>query len=225
MPTQEPVGGPIAPDAPSAESIDTLPGICTANRLFDAMEPASHTWSLDTLAGRFVEITSRCTPTFLTSAAALILEAQQRGELAAWIGDTESIFFPPDFVASGIDLAALPVIRVSQPNKAAMAADALLRSGGFTLIILDVSQLGRLRVGTQTRLSGLARKHHTALLYLTRNERGSPSLGSLVSIRGEIDKQRSGFNRFTCELQVIKDKRTGPGWGYVEVCRGPHGLC
>lgn len=205
--------------------ISSIPGVCTASRLFDAMDPPAHTWSLDTLAGRFVEITSRRTPTFLTAAAALILEAQQRGELAAWIGDTESVFFPPDFAASGIDLAALPVIRVTQLDKAAMAADALLRSGGFTLIILDISQLGSLRVGAQTRLSGLARKVHAVLLYVTRNEHGSPSLGSLVSIRGEIDKQRSGFNRFTCELQVVKDKCTGPGWGHVEVCRGPRGLC
>ena len=203
-----------------------IKGVVAASCLFDpaGVSPAD-TWCLDTLAGRLVEIPSRRAPALMTMTAALVLQAQRRGELAAWVGEGDAIFYPPDFARSGIDLAALPVVRVETSIQAARAADALLRSGGFALVVLDLGQRGELRVASQTRLSGLARKHNAVLLCITRSDRSRASLGSLVSIRAEMEKKRSGFNRFTCELHVVKDKRTGPGWGHVEVCCGPDGLC
>ena len=35
----------------------------------------------------------------------------------------------------------------------------------------------------------------------------------------------AGVGVFTCTVRVLKDKRGGPGWRHVEVCRGPDGLC
>lgn len=35
----------------------------------------------------------------------------------------------------------------------------------------------------------------------------------------------TGGGVFTCTVRVLKDKRGGPGWRHVEVCRGPDGLC
>jgi len=182
-------------------------------------------WRIEALAGRLVEVSGSAPTATLTIAASLILEAQRRGELAAWVGARDSIFFPPDFAASGIDLNGLPVIRAPDEKKAWRATDALLRSGGFAVVVFDLGYEADFPLAVQTRLAGLARKHHTVLLCITRKGRQVPSLGSLVSIRAEVGKRRADFDRFSCELRVVKDKRQGPGWRHSEVCRGPDGLC
>ncbi len=182
-------------------------------------------WNLDTLAGRFVEISGAAAAATLTTAASLILQAHRRGEPAAWIAARGSTFFPPDFAASGIDLAALPVVHARGSLQASRVADTLLRSGAFALVILDLDSRPGLPIAAQSRLTGLAKKHHTTLLCITRKEPNDPSLGSLVSIRGQIERTRAHFDRFTCSLRVVKDKRLGPGWDHTEVCCGTDGLC
>lgn len=188
-----------------------------------ALVSGGRRWGLESLAGRFVELSGSGPTATLTAAATLILQAQQNGEPAAWIASRESSFFPPDFAASGIDLDALAVVHVDDSTKAARVADALLRSGGFAIVVLDFR--AKMSFAIQSRLAALAKKHHTALLCITRKQERAPSLGSLVSIRGEIAKRRADFDRFACELRVIKDKRGGPGWGQTEIFCGPDGLC
>lgn len=182
-------------------------------------------WGLDALAGRLVELSGSAPSAALTTAAALILEAQKRGEPAAWVAGLRSIFYPPDFAAVGIDLEALPVIRAADVKGSWRAADALLRSGGFGVVVLDLGTGTDLPLAVQTRLAGLARHHRTALLCVTRKGSNVPSMGSLVSIRAEVEKRRADFDRFACEIRVVKDKRQRPGWGHREVCCGPDGLC
>ena len=70
-------------------------------------------------------------------AASLAWKAQLRGEPVAWILARPSSFFPPDLHAGGIDLEALAVVRVPDAAAAARAADKLLRSGAFGLVLLD----------------------------------------------------------------------------------------
>jgi recombination protein RecA len=182
-------------------------------------------WCLDALAGRFVEVSGDAAGAALTVSAALIHEAQQRGGLAAWIGGSGSSFYPPDFAASGVDLDALPVVRVADRTKASHVADTLLRSGGFALIVLDIGHKLDLPFAMQTRLVGLAKQHHTALLALTRPARHSAPASSLVSLRVETQRKRIGHDCFLCELRVVKDKRRIPGWTHTEICHGPDGLC
>ena len=202
-------------------------GVAPARSLLAAPLPAQHSaWRLDALAGRFVEVSGDAAGAVLTVSAALIREAQRRGGLAAWIGGCGSTFYPPDFAASGIDLAALPVVRVVDTLQAARVADTLLRSGGFALLVLDLGHKLDLPFALQTRLVGLAKQHHTALLALTRPTRhtnASPS--SLVSLRVETQRRRIGHDCFLCELRVVKDKRRSPGWTHTEICHGPDGLC
>ena len=62
------------------------------------------------------------------------------------------------------------------------------------------------------------------VLLLTRKRGEEPSLGSLVSLRGEAERQDQGSGRFACRVRALKDKRRSPGWTHVEVCRGPAGL-
>lgn len=202
-----------------------LQGITVGSQIREQYPELSSGWCLDALAGRVVEISGSAETATLTTTAALILEAQRRGEPSAWVAGCESTFFPPDFAASGIDLNALPVVHVSDIKKASRVTDALLRSGGFALLVLDLGSKAELPTFIQTRFAGLARKHHTAMLCITRKGQWTPSLGSLVSLRGHSTKTRTSFDRFTCSIQVVKDKRQGPGWGDTEVYHGPDGLC
>ena len=184
----------------------------------DSRQSPDAAWSLDALAGRLIELTDS-----LTAAAGLIAEAQWRGEPAAWIGAGGSSFYPPDFAASGVDLDALPVVRVADSAQVMRAADTLIRSGGFAAVVLDPGPNARLPLNMQSRLVGLAKAHHAAVVLLTRRAASGPQ-GALASLRGEVTRKRTGFDRFACELRVVKDKRRGPGWRRVEVCRGPDGL-
>ncbi len=189
-----------------------------------AADPA-RTWNLASLAGRLTEVSDSGAAPALTAAAALILQAQQQGEPAAWIGFGNSIFFPPDFAEWGIDLDALPIVRVPDAGAASRAADQLLRSGAFGLVVLDLKTHARMRLAIQSRLAALARKHHAALVCLTRKKKGAPSLGPLVSLHGEGRISKTAFSRFDWEIRIVKDKQGAPGWSHAESCRGTDGLC
>jgi len=186
---------------------------------------ASAPWGFMAFAGRFAEIQGGEASAVLTLAFGLVAEVQQRGEPVAWVSRCESSFYPPDVAAAGIDLAALAVIWSPGPAEAGRAADYLLRSGAFGLIVLDLGGDDRMPAALQTRLAALARKHETALLCLTHKQRPSHSLGSLISLRAEAVRVGRGPQGFRCEAQILKDKRLGPGRTFVEVCHGPDGLC
>jgi recombination protein RecA len=182
-------------------------------------------WSLDTLCGRFVEMSSAGESVAITAAASLILDAHHRGEPAAWVSAVHSTFFPPDFAQCGIDLASLPVLQLPHALSAARAAEQLLRSGGFGIIVLDLGHAVDMRMSIQTRLAALAKKHRTVLLCLTQKEPAAQSLGPLVSLRVRGTLQRIGFDRFRWELETLRDRRSGTGWRHTEVCHGTDGLC
>jgi recombination protein RecA len=161
----------------------------------------------------------------MSAAVALILQAQHRGEPTAWIAVGHSTFYPPDTARSGVDLRALPVVRVRDSHSATRTADRLLRSGAFSVIVLDLGRAHNIRVPVQSRLAGLAKKHRAVVLCLTKKKRDEPSIGSLVSLRAETSVRQTGFDRFAWKVRVTKDKRRGPGWDHEETCCGPEGLC
>jgi recombination protein RecA len=159
----------------------------------------------------------------LTVAFGLVLEAQRQGEPVAWVTPWESSFYPPDAAEGGVDLNALVVVRVPDARDVARAADRLVRSGAFGLVVLDVGA-ARIPTPLQARLAGLAQKHRVALVCLTDKASEAPSLGSLVSLRVHARRKRIAEDRFACELIVLKDKRRGTTWAHEEICRGPAGL-
>lgn len=181
-------------------------------------------WTLDALTGRVIEVSGAADTAALTVCASLILQAQQQGGLAAWVAGSESLFYPPDFAASGIDLKTIPVVRVADTLNGAHAADTLIRSGAFTVVVLDIGRTLDLSFSVQTRLVGLAKKHHTALLVITRQLRNNTVHSSLASLRAETQKKRGKRGFFLCEVCAVKDKRRAAGWNHTEVCRGPDGL-
>jgi len=110
------------------------------------------------------------------------------------------------------------------PTTLAVAAERLLRSGAFGLVLIDLGKDPNLPAALQSRLLGLAQHHHSALVCLTQKAEETPSLGSLVSLRAHAVRSWLGQERFVCEARVRKDKRRGPGWSQSEVYRGPLGL-
>ena len=200
-----------------------LANVVPLSRTFEAAVPVSRLWSLATASGRLVELSGDASAPLLTLAFALVLEAQRDGDPAAWITGEDSCFFPPDAQAGGVDLRAMPVVRVSDDRQMARAAEQLLRSGAFALVVLDLGR-GDVSLPMQTRLAGLAHKHESAVLCLTEKRRDAPSLGSLVSLRGEALRTRTRSGRYRCELRILKDKRGSPGWTHSEVCHGSEGM-
>ena len=110
-------------------------------------------WSRAQLAGRLCELSSLPGTALLTAAFRLVLDAQLEGEPAAWITATPDTFFAPDAAESGVDLDALVVIRDPDARAAARAADRVLRSGGFGLIVMDLYADSRISVPLQVRLA------------------------------------------------------------------------
>jgi len=182
-------------------------------------------WGLAAFSGRFAEILGGEASAALTLAVGLVAEAQQCGEPAAWVSRCESSFYPPDVAAAGVDLQALVVVWVPGPGAAARAADHLLRSGAFGLVVLDLGGDARIPTALQTRLNALARREDAALVCLTAKERPESSLGSLVSLRAEALRTGRTPQGFRCAARILKDKRLGPGRTFAEICRGPDGLC
>lgn len=199
--------------------------------------PREDGWCLERLAGRLAQLEGAGDSAVLTLAFSIILEAQQAGEPAAWItlhsagarrpagSAAPSLFYPPDAHDNGVDLAALPVVRVPGVTEALSAADLLLRSGGFGLILADLGVPPAIPSTALARLAGLARRHQTAMMFLTEPPAAAPgSLGSLISVYARARRRRARADRFDCGVEALKDKHRGPVWQHVEVRRGAAGL-
>jgi recombination protein RecA len=185
-----------------------------------------------------VELSAGAEAAHLTAAFGLVLEAQLLGDRAAWVALGPHSFFPPDVADSGIDLDSLAVVLAPDARTAGRAADHLVRSGGFGLVVIDLSSRTThfsdpdderlsprttLSVPILTRLLGLARQHDVTVLLLTRKSPDAPSMHSLIALRAEAQwRWRDG--RYEIGIRVIKDKRSGAGWTHVEACHGPAGL-
>src|SRR6185436_12485346 len=112
----------------------TLGGVPGADGAAAAPRPAPEgapRWCLAELAGRLVELTGWRSVAVFSSALALAADAQRAGETAVWVGPRARSFFPPDAEGSGVDLAALPVVRLEEAHAIPFAADVLARSGAF----------------------------------------------------------------------------------------------
>jgi recombination protein RecA len=191
-------------------------------------------FGLDALSGRLTELCGGPDGAQLTCAFGLVLEAQRRGEPAAYIGGVVDAFYPPDAAQSGVDLDALVVVRARQRAARARVADELCRSGAFALLIIDLAidaDEGERRVppALVSRLLGLSQKHATAVVFLSPDEPSpidTPSpIGALVSLRAQVQRRPLDDSRCVITLEAVKDKRRAPGWMHSEICRAPVGMC
>jgi recombination protein RecA len=208
--------------------------------LYDAVGP-----------GRLLELSGdRDGPvaTARTSAAVGVLrDAQQAGETTAWIQPQGGTLYPPDLAACGIDLDALLVVHVPRPHAGpntpnpdrahphalCKAAELLLRSGAFGLVVLDFTHgtppSGR--EAWQGRLLGLARQHGSHVVLLTEKSTASDSLGTLIGARVETRRVREssrsvrrGAGVFSLEHTLLKNKSGATMLIRQETRRGPWGM-
>ena len=201
------------------------PALHRLGEMFEPVPAGRPAWSRAELAGRLCELSAGQDGALLSAAIGLVVDAQQDGEPVAWVTATRAVFFPPDAVACGVDLAALVVVQAKDGAMAGRAADVLLRSGAFGLVVLDLGTNTVMPTPLQGRLAQLALKHDAAMVCLTGKRPDEASLGSLVSLRGQAVRRRSADGqRFTCRITTLKDKRRGPGWTWQEVRHGPEGL-
>jgi recombination protein RecA len=201
--------------------------------------------------GRLIEITRARAGAQITTAVACLRAAQAAGQPAAWIQPAGGPLFPPDLAQSGIDLDALLIVNVplrAGAHALAKAAELLLRSGGFGMIVLDLCGSALRDTVWQGRLLGLAREHDSWLLLLSDAEPPGaqrshparsatslaasrtpllaqrPSLGPLVSLCLEPHRQRVQRGMFAVEQHVRKDKSGLLSPLVAERRRGPWGL-
>ena len=177
-------------------------------------EQVDAAWGLAALRGRLVELSARGATATLTAAIEIVAEAQTQGEPVAWFTLSTGSFYPPDVAESGINLAALVVVRAPDAVALARAAERCLRSGAFGVTIIDLGATGDLSMQIQGRLVTLAQTHDAAVVCLTDKTNETASLGSLVSLRAEALRMREARDpaEFAVNVRVLKDKRRGPGF-------------
>jgi RecA/RadA recombinase len=93
--------------------------------------------------GRLVEISGQGDTAGLTLAVDIVRQVQAEGETAAWVQPAGGPLFPPDLHDACVDLESLIVIHVPAGAGAygvPRAAELLLRSGGFGLVVLDLTE-------------------------------------------------------------------------------------
>ena len=111
------------------------------------------------------------------------------------------------------------------PFGAVKAAELLLRSGGFGLLVLDVREAAPARdAAWQGRLLGVAREHDSRVLLLSDGTSHAGSLGPLVSVCIEPHRRRVQRGVFAVEHGIRKDKSGVLATLAEDHYRGPHGL-
>lgn len=183
-----------------------------------------------TLRGRIIELSgTACQPgARTTTAVSLVRHAQGEGETVAWIQPAGGPLHPPDLGEWGLDFRGLVVIHVPStagPHGLTKAAELLLRSGAWGLVVVDLCQGAPPGPAEawQGRLLGLCRQHDAGLVLLTDKPAQSSSLGALVAMRVEPRRRRVRTGRFAVEHQILKNKTGTPTPAEDPVYRGPWG--
>jgi recombination protein RecA len=122
----------------SARALAAAPVMSLDDMRAQQLESHREAWGLSSMRGRLVEISGRGATAILTTAVGIVLEAQLASEPVVWVTLASATFYPPDMAASGVDLAALVVVRVVDSTAAMSAAERVLRSGAIGLVVIDL---------------------------------------------------------------------------------------
>jgi recombination protein RecA len=187
-----------------------------ANHQLSTINHQSVDWNLTALSGILSEVSGSDDSATLTLVAQLVLDCQKTNQPAAWITTTDSAFYPPDFAATGIDLNALTVVRLKARHAAFIAAEHLLRSGAFGLIVIDRGSDAIIPAAFQRRLQILARHHSIAVICLTDKEADAGSAGAMISAHA-VSHRRQSTDGTVCEavFKKIKGGQPGKKWSLV----------
>lgn len=162
------------------------------------------------VSGRLSELSGGASSGRTTAAVSLVIRAQAQDEPVVWVQPEGGALYPPDLSDSGVDLDALVVVQVPRDRRnLARAAELLLRSGAFGLVIIDLTAGAPRGDAWQGRLSALARQHDSRVVLLSEASPSSPSLGPMVGLRVAPERERRGPGRFIVEHRILKDKLGG----------------
>ncbi|MGD0475355.1 MAG: hypothetical protein ABSB70_19380 [Candidatus Velthaea sp.] len=159
----------------------------------------------------------------LAIAARLLAVATSAG-LGAVVGTPT---FPPALSAAGVRLERLLIVSTSEPVGAARAADILLRSGAFSVVVIPALPSGRgTGSATWTRLASLAHRANAVLIAV--GFQASSELRYFASVRLETAIERVRWNGppghfgtlagYDVRATVRKHKRAVPGASALITC-------
>ncbi len=178
-------------------------------------------WSRDALTGRLVELPAEPGTAAVSATVILLLGAQRAGEPVAWVTSRDELPLAEDLRAAGVDLDGLLVVRAPDGPRAGLAADRLLRSSAFGVVVLDLARGQAVPVAQLGRLTRLAALHDAVVVALV----DGASHGSLVALRVRAQRHRDARGVWRLTLTAEKDKRAGPGDLAVAIeLRVPPGL-
>ena len=122
--------------------------------------------------------------------AARLLSAATRRGLGALIGVE---LFAPALAAAGVRLERLLIVPAVEPVAAARAADIVLRSNAFSVVVIPTLPSGRgTGSATWTRLASLA--HRAGALLVALGDEASTELRYFASVRLETSIERVRWN-------------------------------
>jgi hypothetical protein len=155
-----------------------------------------------------------CASSGRTAIAARLLAVGTRSGLVAAVDDGS--LYPPALARAGVRLDRLMVMPSSEALGIARAADILLRSHGFGIVLIPAVPL---KAAVWTRLASLA--HHGNALLVVLGLEAANELGYFASSRVHCSLARVFWTHASgpfCELAgydirsaVIKNKRAAPG--------------
>jgi recombination protein RecA len=152
-------------------------------------------------------------------AARLLASATAGGGLGALIespAGPEGSFFPPALAAAGVDLGRLLVVQAPGAAGIARAADILLRSAAFGVVVIPAVAL---RAVVWTRLAGLTHRANAVLVAV--GTAASDELRYFASLRVALQPSQVRFAGesgpfctlagIEVEAAILKHKRAAPG--------------
>ncbi len=159
-------------------------------------------------------------------AARLLATATANGGLGALIetpAGSEGAFYPPALAAAGVDLDRLLIVHANDAMAVARAADIVLRSAAFGVVVIPMITL---RATAWTRLGSLT--HHANAVLIVLGEAASDELRYFASLRVRVRAASvhfAGSQGLFCTLAgigseaiVLKHKRAVPGKHARFVC-------
>jgi recombination protein RecA len=179
-------------------------------------------WRFENLVGILSEVSEETACGALSFVTEVILDAQGRKELVAWVAGESSTWYPPDLANRGVDLAAVAVIRAGGQEESLTAAEWLVRSGAWGLVIVDADGEWKVSDSSLGRIQKLAERCQCAVVFLTRKAPGVPSLGSRISLRGCVS--RNGPEQFHISIMTARDKRSNSSSRQGRQYHGPTGM-
>jgi recombination protein RecA len=175
---------------PSASQLAQSTGIAALNRILGGGIPV----------GTVVELIGPSGSGKTSIALKTVAGATQAGRLCAYV-DMPAQLYAPAVAALGVQLSFLLVLRPRLGKQALWAAVQLLRSGQFSVTVLDLSQSPALSAVQMKQLQDAAAKSQSTLVLLT-----SP----LARASGSTQLLCTSLNHDVVTVECVRSRRMAP---------------